>query len=133
VKYVLDANAAIAALNDVGSVRARLAAVPASEVGIPIVAVAELLFGACKSSRREENLARIAALKRAVAVLPLSDRVADLYGENRAALESRGIVKSDFDLVIACTALEQDAILVTSDRGLLDNSIPSLRAEDWLE
>jgi tRNA(fMet)-specific endonuclease VapC len=133
VKYVLDANAAIAALNDVGSVRARLAAVPASEVGIPIVAVAELLFGACMSSRREENLARIAALKRAVAVLLLSDRVADLYGENRAALESRGIVKSDFDLVIACTALEQDAILVTSDRGLLDNSIPSLRAEDWLE
>ena len=59
--------------------------------------------------------------------------MADLYGENRAALESKGIVKSDFDLVIACTALEQDAILVTSDRGLLDNSIPSLRAEDWLE
>jgi predicted nucleic acid-binding protein len=59
--------------------------------------------------------------------------VADLYGENRAALERKGIVKSDFDLVIACTALEQDAILVTSDRGLLDDSIPSLRAEDWLE
>ncbi len=39
-------------------------------------------------ARREENLARIAALKRAVAVLPLSDRVADLYGENRAALET---------------------------------------------
>ncbi len=37
----------------------------------------------------EENLARIAALKRAVAVLPLSDRVADLYGQNRAALERR--------------------------------------------
>jgi predicted nucleic acid-binding protein len=70
VKYVLDANAAIAALNDVGSVRARLASVPVSEVGIPIVAVAELLFGACKSSRREENLARVAALRRAVAVLP---------------------------------------------------------------
>jgi tRNA(fMet)-specific endonuclease VapC len=98
VKYVLDANAAIAALNDVGSVRARLAAVPVSEVGIPIVAVAELLFGACKSSRREENLARIAALKRAVAVLALSDRVADLYGQNRADLENKGIVKSDFDL-----------------------------------
>lgn len=133
MKYVLDANAAIAALNGVGSVRARLAAVPGTEVGIPIVAVAELLFGACKSRRREENLARIAALKRSVAVLPLSDRVAGLYGENRAALEARGIVKSDFDLVIACTALAQEATLVTSDRGLLDDSIPGLRAENWLE
>jgi predicted nucleic acid-binding protein len=47
VKYILDANAAIAALNDAGSVRARLAAVPGSEVGIPMVGVAELLFRAC--------------------------------------------------------------------------------------
>ena len=46
MKYVLDANASIAALNDLGSVWARLAAVPASEVGIPIVAVAELVFRA---------------------------------------------------------------------------------------
>jgi predicted nucleic acid-binding protein len=81
VKYVLDANAAIAALNDVGDMRARLG----------------------------------------------------LHGENRATLEAKGIVKSDFDLVIACTALEQEAILVTSDRGLLDNSIPGLRAENWVE
>jgi predicted nucleic acid-binding protein len=130
---VLDANAAIAAMNGVGSVRHRLAAVPGSEVGVPMVAVAELLFGAHKSRRRDENLGRIAALRRSIAVLPLSDRLVDLYGENRAALEARGVVKSDFDLIIACTALEHGAILVTSDRGLLDDSIPGLRAENWLE
>ena len=133
MKYVLDANAAIAAMNGVGSVRDRLAAVPGSEVGVPMVAVAELLFGAHKSRRRDENLGRIAALRRSIAVLPLSDRVVDLYGENRAALEPKGVVKSDFDLIIACTALEHDATLVTSDRGLLDDSIPGLRAENWLE
>jgi len=133
VKYILDANAAIAAMNDVGSVRARLAAVPGSEIGIPMVAVAELLFGAYKSRRREENLARIARLRQAIAILPLTDRVADLYGENRAALEARGVVKSDFDLIIACTALEHEATLVTGDRGLLDDRIPGLRAENWIE
>ncbi len=133
MKYVLDASAAVAAMNGVGSARARLAAVAASEVGIPIVAVAELLYGAHKSRRREENLARVAALRRSVAVLPLTDRVVDLYGQNRVALEARGVVKSDFDLIIACTALEQEATLVTSDRGLLDNNIPGLLAENWLE
>ena len=71
MKYVLDANAAICAMNAVGSIRARLAAVPSSEIGIPIVAVAELLFGAYKSTRRKENLARITALRRSIAVLPL--------------------------------------------------------------
>lgn len=61
MKYVLDANIAIGALNGVASVRARLARVPAGDVGLPIVAVAELVFGAHKSRRREENLARIGA------------------------------------------------------------------------
>ena len=133
MKYVLDANAAIAAMNGVSSVRDRLAAVPGSEVGVPIVAVAELLFGAHKSRRRDENLGRIAALRLSIAVLPLSDRVVDLYGATRAVLEAKGVVKSDFDLIIACTALEHEATLVTSDRGLLDDSIPGLRAENWLE
>jgi tRNA(fMet)-specific endonuclease VapC len=132
VRYVLDANIAIAALNDVGGVRKRLEAVPGSEVGIPIVAVAELLFGAHKSKRREANLERVNALRRSIATLPLTDGVVDRYGATRAELESQGIVKSDFDLLIACTAAEMDAILVTSDRALLDGSIVGLRAENWL-
>jgi predicted nucleic acid-binding protein len=132
VKYVLDANAAIAAMNDVGSVRARLAGVTSSDVGIPILAVGELLFGAYKSRRRDENLARVEALKRIIAVLPVTERVVELYGERRAALEANGVVKSDFDLIIACTALEQEATLVTSDGALLDDSIIGLRAENWL-
>lgn len=36
MRYVLDANAAIAAMNDIGSVRPRLAHLPAAEVGIPL-------------------------------------------------------------------------------------------------
>jgi len=132
VRCVLDANAAIAAMNDIGAVRPRLAHLPAAEVGISIVAIAELLFGAHKSKRRDENLERIAALRRSVTVLPVTDAVVSLYGERRALLESRGVAKSDFDLLIACTALEHDAVLVTSDRGLLDRSIPELQAEDWL-
>jgi predicted nucleic acid-binding protein len=54
-----------------------------------------------------------------VASLPLTDRVVDLYGVTRAMLEARGISKSDFDLLIACTALALDAVLVTNDQALL--------------
>ena len=132
MRYVLDANIAIAALNAVGDIRERLGTVPGSEVGLPAVAVAELLFGAQKSKRRAENLHRVAALRRAIATLPLSDGVIERYAETRAALESRGIVKSDFDLIIACTAVELDAVLLTSDQSLLDGTISGLRAENWL-
>lgn len=130
MRYVLDSNVAIAALNNVGGVRGRLESVQGSEVGIPMVAVAELLFGATKSKRREDNLQRIAALRRAIATLSLTDGVIERYGTMRAMLESRGLVKSDSDLLIACTALDLDAVLVTSDQALLDGSIVGLRAED---
>jgi tRNA(fMet)-specific endonuclease VapC len=132
VKYVLDANIAIAALDDAGAVRGHLQSVPGSEVGIPMVAVAELLFGANKSKRREENLQRISALRRSIATLPLTDGVIERYGATRAGLESRGVVKNDFDLIIACTALDLDAVLVTNDQALLDGSIGGLRTENWL-
>lgn len=132
MKYVLDANIAIAALNGVPAVQTRLSDVTLADVGIPIVALAELTFGAHKSKRREENLARIAALRRDISVLPFTEAVVDLYGSIRAELETRGLVKSDFDLIIACTALTHDATLVTSDGALLDGTIPGLRAENWL-
>jgi tRNA(fMet)-specific endonuclease VapC len=132
VRYVLDANIAIAALNGVGAVRSHLVDVPSSEVGIPIVALAELTFGAYKSQRRDANLERIAALRRSITVLNLDDGIVDLYGSTRAALERRGIVKSDFDLLILCTALAQDAVLVTNDQGLLDVEIEGLRTANWL-
>lgn len=132
MRYVLDANIAIAALNGVEGVRTHLETVPGVEVGIPMVAVAELLFGANKSKRREDNLQRIAALRHSIATLSLTDGVIERYGALRASLESRGLVKSDFDLLIACTALDLDAVLVTNDQGLLDGSIDGLRAEDWL-
>jgi tRNA(fMet)-specific endonuclease VapC len=123
---------AIAAMNGVAAVRDRLARVGPSEVGIPLVAVAELVYGAHRSRRRAENLARVDALRRAVQSLPVTDGVVDRYGATRADLESRGITKSDFDLLIACTALEEDAVLVSSDSALLDGSIAGLRAENWL-
>ena len=42
--YILDANIAIGALNRIKTVEQKLAVVPASEVGVPIVALAETLF-----------------------------------------------------------------------------------------
>jgi tRNA(fMet)-specific endonuclease VapC len=133
LRYVLDSNMAIAAMNGVAAVRDRLAHVNSSDIGIPLVAIAELVYGAHRSRRRDENLARVAALRRTVSTLPLTDDVVDRYGATRADLESRGVVKSDFDLLIACTALAEGATLVSSDGALLDGSISGLQAENWLQ
>jgi tRNA(fMet)-specific endonuclease VapC len=132
LRHVLDTNIAVAALNGIPAVRSRLSEVKASDVGIPLVAVAELIYGAHVSQRRDENMSRVAALRRSIPTLPLTDEIVDRYGATRASLRARGISKSDFDLVIASTALEQDAVLVTDDRALLDGTIPGLKTENWL-
>ena len=102
------------------------------DVGIPIVAIAELTYGARRSRRVEENLKRLAALRQTFATIPVSDALVERYGAVRAELQTRGRAKSDFDLLIACSALEANAVLVTADRSLLDGAIPGLRSENWL-
>jgi len=133
VTVVLDSNIAIAAMNRVAAVVERLGKLPADDVVIPMAAIAELAYGARRSSRVNQNLARLAALREEFVAMPVSDAVADRYGEVRADLQTRGLTKSDFDVLIACTALEQDALLVTADHGLLDGVIRGLRSENWLE
>jgi tRNA(fMet)-specific endonuclease VapC len=133
VRIVLDSNIAIAALNRVPAVVERLATIRADDITIPMAAIAELAYGARRSRRVDQNLGRLAALRREFAAVPVTDAVADRYDAVRADLQARGVTKSDFDLLIACSALEEDAILVTADRSLLDGEILGLRSENWLE
>ncbi|MBI5368907.1 MAG: PIN domain-containing protein [Planctomycetes bacterium] len=133
MKYALDTNVVIAALTGVPAVTDRRAAVAPEDVGIPVVVLAELLYGAYRSSCRGDNLGRIVALRQRVAVLPLTEQVAERYGATRAALQLRGVPKSDFDLIIACTALESGLTLVSNDGGPLDGVIDGLRVENWLQ
>ena len=63
----------------------------------------------------------------------MSLSLVERYAAVRAAVERRGRRKSDFDLVIACTALEHGAVLVTNDTALKEGAIEGLVVEDWLD
>ena len=58
----------------------------------------------------------------------ISRRFADL----KTALRRKGIAKSDVDLLIASTAIESSATLVTDDGALVAGDIPDLLVENWL-
>ena len=132
MKVVLDSNVVIAAMNGHPNVTRRLTAMSVRDVGIPVVVLAELLFGAHRSRRVAENLQRVGRLRETFPILVPTEVTAETYGRIRADLNGRGLNKSDFDLLIACAALESEAVLVTHDSALTDGSIPSLVVEDWL-
>jgi tRNA(fMet)-specific endonuclease VapC len=132
VIYVLDTNIAVAALKLHPPVSSKLAQLAPDDVGFPLVVVGELLYGARNSQRVAENLARVEALRARFPVLPVTDAVVERYAVIRATLVKLGRPKGDFDLLIAATAIESSAVLVSNDAGLKDGSIEGLTVEDWL-
>jgi tRNA(fMet)-specific endonuclease VapC len=133
VKFVLDTNVVSRVLDGDERALGVLAAVEPQDVGIPLLVLAELLFGAEKSARPEENSKRVEATTLRFPVLPMTLSLVERYAAVRAAVERRGRRKSDFDLVIACTAIEHGAVLVTNDAALKDGAIEGLVVEDWLD
>ena len=132
MKYVLDTNIAVALLEQRSQVTERVAELSAHDVGLPVIVLAELLFGARRSMRVDANLDRVERLAALLPVLPVTRPIAERYALLRAALTERGRPKGDFDLLIACTALEHGATLVTNDGALKDGTIDGLRVEDWV-
>lgn len=132
MRYVLDTNVVARLLDGDERALRRLSGVEPGDVGLPLLVIAELLFGAEKSMRRDQNLARVQRLTERLPVLPVNLAVVARYATVRAQVERRGHRKSDFDLIIACTALEHGAMLVTNDSALKDGHIDGLAVEDWL-
>ena len=68
-------------------------------------------------------------LKEHFEILPILPAL-DLYGQVRAELEKQGIALDSMDLLIGCTALSSDRVMVTHNvRHFV--RIPELRIEDW--
>lgn len=131
--WLLDTNIIIHALNGVAKVRDRLnAAVDSDRTLTSTIVVAELIYGAECSARREENRRGIQQKLTQIEVVPVTPAIADRFGVVKARLRSRGRLKADFDLMIAATALELGATLVTDDGPLLGGDIDSLVVENWL-
>jgi tRNA(fMet)-specific endonuclease VapC len=134
VIWLLDTNMLVYARNGKTPVAARLdQAWEQGDVVTSLLAVGELIYGAEKSARREENLAAVEQqLAMLDGILPLTVEIVHRFGRLKADLDRRGVTKQDIDLHIVATAIEAGATLVTNDRALLDGSIPGLTVENWL-
>jgi tRNA(fMet)-specific endonuclease VapC len=100
------------------------------DVGMSIVTCLELVHGAWKSSRKQENLAKVQELSQIIPVQPLDTAVADHYGRVRSELERKGSTIGAYGLLIAAHALALRLTLVTNN--LRETArIPGLRVENW--
>jgi len=119
----LDTNAAIDILNGRPSV-VRLVE-NSLHVLLPVTVVGEFRYGAYRSMKISENLAKIDSLELRCTVVPVNSDIADRYGQLRTVLHDRGVPLPENDIWIAACALCNHSPLISNDIHF--NNIPALR------
>jgi len=129
--WLLDTNAWIAYLDrKPNPVKERISQTPENQLLMCDVVKAELLYGAYKSARVEQNLAKLELLFSLVESLPFEGKAAAHFGEIRAYLAQKGTPIGPYDLQIAAVVRAQDLILVTHNTREFAR-VPDLKIEDW--
>lgn len=104
----------------------------AKELYISEITRAELLFGIykCDGLKRERLSQKINLFLENIPVLPFSGNVVEIFAKLRADLLKNGNIIEDFDIMIASTAIANNATLVTNNEKHFLH-IPNILIENW--
>lgn len=128
--YILDTNTLIYFFKGVGTISEKLLETPPREISIPSIVVYELEVGIAKSTSPQKRTGQLADLLQLVNILPFGVEEAKSASQIRVALERQGELIGPYDILIAATALTQNAILVTHNTKEF-GKVPQLQIEDW--
>ena len=101
------------------------------EICVSSVTVAEMEYGAAKSSKPDENRDALYQFLSPLAILSFDQKAAYEYGLVRSHLERKGMVIGSMDMMIAAHARSIPAIIVT-DNVREFTRVPDLSVENWL-
>ncbi|MBS1249224.1 MAG: tRNA(fMet)-specific endonuclease VapC [Chloroflexi bacterium] len=128
--YVLDTNTLIYYFKGVGDVSTKLLQTPPKEIGIPSVVIYELEVGIAKSTSPQKRSKQLASLLKVVKSMPFGLKEAQSASQIRVGLEKQGRPIGPYDILIAATALANNAILVTHNTEEFGR-VKQLEIEDW--
>jgi tRNA(fMet)-specific endonuclease VapC len=126
-RYLLDTNIIIALFANDPSVVEQIE--EAAEIFIPSIALGELYYGARRSVRVVENVARLYEFAQANAILACDSETSRWYSVVKELLQQKGVQLPENDIWIAATALRYGLILVTRDSHF--HEVTNLKTEAW--
>lgn len=92
----------------------------------------ELYYGIEKSQNRAENLLQTERFLDTVSIVHADDAVMKKFGDLKAALEKSGNRVDDADIIIAATAICNDATLATGNVKHFSR-FEGLKLQNWFE
>jgi len=103
-------------------------------IGISSITIAELEYGIAKSSGpyKEENRVALLEFLLPFKFIDFNQNDAYEYGRIRQALQSKGKIIGNMDILIGSQAVSRDLILVTNNEKEFKR-IEGLRIENWVK
>ena len=131
--YCLDTNTCIYYLTGrKPAVKQRLLAHSPGEILIPAIVEAELLYGAERSRRRDQNTSAVREFLLPFSRAAFGSAAAQVYARIRTDLERIGLPIGPNDLIIAAIAIATETTLVTHNVAEFSR-VEELSLEDWTE
>nr|WP_083778622.1 PIN domain-containing protein [Oscillochloris trichoides] len=131
IQYILDTDTCVAWLRTNTNIRQRVTQVGPAALGVSIVTVAELRYGASCSAQATANHQAIDGFLSGLAIISIDPAIARQFGDVKAMLRVRGQLLEDADLLIAATALTYHLTLVTNNTHHFAR-IANLDLENWM-
>ena len=131
MEYLLDTNICIYYFKGQFNLREKIKRIGYDKMAISEVTLAELIYGAEKSQKRETNMKVIEDFSEKVAIIPIFEAIR-IYGKEKARLKTKGKIISDFDLLIGATSIFYKMKMVT--RNVEEFSrLETIRIENWID
>lgn len=129
MKFLMDTNVLIALMKRNTSLLAKMRMYTPSDFGLSTIVLFEMQYGAERSQRKEENLAKLELLP--FEKLPFTAEDARIAGTIKAFLYNQRTPIGAYDIQIAAQALSRRLILLTyNTKEFL--RVPNLEVADWI-
>ncbi len=127
---LLDTNTCVYAIKRQPAVLEKLREHSPEDVCVTTITLAELWFGARKSSRPASTRRSVEAFLAPISVLEFDARAAESYADIRLDLERKGRPIGERDLLIASIAKSRSLTVVTHNTSEFERVV-GLEVEDW--
>lgn len=128
--YLLDTDIVVFFLRNKKGIREQLAKLNPKDLYVSEVTVAELEYGNQCSGQYAKNSELVNKFLSMVNVIPFSVSI-PRYASEKHRLRSKGTPIADFDLLIACAAVEKDLVMVTNNVAHF-SKIENIQIKNWV-
>ena len=129
--YLLDTNICIHYFKGQFEIKEKIENIGYDKFAISEITLAELIYGAEKSLKRDKNITVIENFSEKITIIPIFQSI-NIYAKEKARLRRLGRIISDLDLFIGASAIYSDMILITRNSREFER-LENIKIENWID